>query len=809
MAMLRTSARLAPALAAVAAALIAAPAASAALPPSLTPDTSYASSGVVDYDYTSGVSTDSANGAASDLGLDRLYAVGEGTVSGDANIAVIARHANGVLDTSFAGDGTLSLPIGPAGKRDLGAAIAVLPDHRLRVVGATDVSTNSTPNLDIVVAGLNADGSVDTSFGGGDGIVTFPVGTLDDTPTHMAIAPDGRIAITGFTKTASSEDTFVAVRNADGSPAAGFGTAGVAINDFGGGGATNLADRGLGIAWRSGGTGPVALVQVTDGAGIRTASMHAYTAAGTADPSFGTAGSVPITAGGSDTVPTGLISYGGRLWSTGTVKVGGDANAYLARTEANGSGLQTRMFDIRGSVFAASQAVTTQGLDLTVVPGDPDTLVVGGSTTTDKGSEWAAAAFNNLDANLSALQTGDVVIPVSGQGAIVGVSGMANGSVAATGSMLDYSIESGTGTFDSSIGMARLLVDAEKTCDLSLTIPAPLELVFKGLSPASVKLTVTNGGKRACGGAISVPAPYALRVGAAAGPVPTGVLQPGASETLSGTLTYTGKRRPAQDSLTATLASPADVATGDNTAKVHVQFRYCDAELVKLGRDGATAAGTERDYPFTVRNRGTAACTRVYLAVGRGAKRLDRVQKYTIAGGRSVTDQMTIAVNKAPKIGRKLPLRFRVVAPGDVLSSNDSVGSSPKVVRGAHSTARAPKHGGRRFSGRSAPAKGKKTSKSLLRVLHVDVAILRTGGKGCRWVTSAEAGMRSLKAGKHHACTSPLWIRASGTKRWTFNLTRQLPKGHYVLLTRAMQSYGLAENRFSAKRHNRLRFRVR
>ena len=79
-------------------------------------------------------------------------------------IAVVARRADGSLDTSFAGDGSLALPI-TAGQHAHGADIAVLPDGRLRILGTTDVDPGSGEDDDIVLVGLLADGTPDPDFG--------------------------------------------------------------------------------------------------------------------------------------------------------------------------------------------------------------------------------------------------------------------------------------------------------------------------------------------------------------------------------------------------------------------------------------------------------------------------------------------------------------------------------------------------------------------------------------------------------------------------------------------------------------------
>ena len=190
--------------------------------PSLGLDTAFSPPSGIARDGTSNTS-DTAGGVAVDG--DRIYTVGES----NGDVAIIARTPNGALDPGFAGDGRLDLPIGQG--KDAGVAVAVLPDHRLRVLASTDSDPSaSATNIDVALIGLNADGTDDSSFGGGDGRVSFPVGARDDTPTRMAVDATGRLAIAGWTKDAAGEeDSFVSLREADGSAASELGPAATPI----------------------------------------------------------------------------------------------------------------------------------------------------------------------------------------------------------------------------------------------------------------------------------------------------------------------------------------------------------------------------------------------------------------------------------------------------------------------------------------------------------------------------------------------------------------------------------------------------
>jgi hypothetical protein len=70
----------------------------------------------------------------------------------------------------------------------------------------------------------------------------------------------------------------------------------------------------------------------------------------------------------------------------------------------------------------------------------------------------------------------------------------------------------------------------------------------------------------------------------------------------------------------------------------------------------------------------------------------------------------------------------------------------------------------------------------------VQVAVERKVGKRCEHLTS---GGKLSKAGK---CTH-VWLRAKGTKAWSFRLPRHLPRGTYAVSTRAVDAAGNIEKK--------------
>jgi hypothetical protein len=458
--------------------------ASAQTAPRIEADRSFAPpTGISDFDFSPGTSVDAASGVAVDGA--RIYTVGETRIdSSDAAIGITARRLDGTLDPGFSEDGKLTISLAAGAQRDAGYGIAVLPGGLLRVLATTDVDAGTQAaqqNLDIAIVGLKPDGSFDETFGGGDGIVTFPAGAGNDVPARMGIDPaTGRVAVTGCviagtsaTSCGSGRDFFVAVRNADGSALGaavpgGFDVNGVrTYNRAGSAVKPNttteviLNDRGIDVAWLPGG-GLVSLIQVEtnpdDVGNDWHAVVHAFRADGTDDPGFSGDGDLDLPIGDPHVIPGGLLVHGGRIWVTGAVRSGDNGEAFVTRVDPSGANLQFRAFDIRAAV-PAELPVGSQGNDLMVVPGTPDTLVVGGFTTLQEGTSWAAAAFQDFEGDLNAWSSGETIFDLrsaSGmdqQGTLTGLAVSPDGWLAAAGSLLDLN------NADTSYGTARLLID--------------------------------------------------------------------------------------------------------------------------------------------------------------------------------------------------------------------------------------------------------------------------------------------------------------------------------------------------------------
>lgn len=157
------------------------------------------------------------------------------TVAGMRDVTVVRVKATGELDTTFSGDGIASTGVNFVGASDE-IDLVVLPDGKLlvsAVVAAAVANPLDAADRDIAIIKLNTDGTLDTAFGGGDGIATFsfntsilntatpPAAVGRDGVRSLLVAPDGKIYVHAYQRnigaTRTDTDFVVARILADGS----------------------------------------------------------------------------------------------------------------------------------------------------------------------------------------------------------------------------------------------------------------------------------------------------------------------------------------------------------------------------------------------------------------------------------------------------------------------------------------------------------------------------------------------------------------------------------------------------------------
>jgi hypothetical protein len=203
-----------------------------------------------------------------------------------------------------------------------------------------------------------------------------------------------------------------------------------------------------------------------------------------------------------------------------------------------------------------------------------------------------------------------------------------------------------------------------------------------------------------------------------------------------------------------------------------------------------------------VRNPGTIAGDGVHVVVASGGKRAGGVDRFELKAGRSAAVDVRAVVRKGGRPGARATLGFHVrSSTPDPVPGNDALQLSPRLVGVGDSAVRSTSR--RSFRGTARGGSGG-AGKRLLALRGVEVAVQRVG-RGCKSLASASGRLR--KAGSGSSC-SRVWLRARGKSNWRLTLRRALPKGRYVIYTRAVIGSGFREGRFSARDRNKIGFRV-
>src|SRR5262245_63400360 len=103
-----------------------------------------------------------------------------------------ASAASGDLDTTFGGDGIVRTDITNA--EEDGFAVTIQPDGKIVVAGESGIGGR---NPRFAIVRYETDGSLDASFGGGDGKVPIDFTPRDDFAYAVRIQVDGKIVVAG------------------------------------------------------------------------------------------------------------------------------------------------------------------------------------------------------------------------------------------------------------------------------------------------------------------------------------------------------------------------------------------------------------------------------------------------------------------------------------------------------------------------------------------------------------------------------------------------------------------------------------
>ena len=163
------------------------------------------------------------------------------------DFALVRYNSNGSLDTSFNATGRVTTPIGGSA---VGQSVAIQTDRKILVAG---YALNASQ--DFALVRYRPDGSLDPSFGNA-GLMTTAIGSSSDEGYSMAIQPDAKIVVAGYSQISTFNEGIAIVRYEGNYP------------DTDGDGISDIYETGTGIYVSPEDTGTSPTNPDTDGDGL-------------------------------------------------------------------------------------------------------------------------------------------------------------------------------------------------------------------------------------------------------------------------------------------------------------------------------------------------------------------------------------------------------------------------------------------------------------------------------------------------------------------------------------------------------------
>ncbi|HLO36851.1 MAG TPA: T9SS type A sorting domain-containing protein, partial [Lacibacter sp.] len=236
-----------------------------------------------------GIATNSINSISASAKSLAIQADGKILAAGYAfngsynEFAITRYNTNGSLDSSFDEDGIVTTLVGSTESRV--NDIALQPDGKIVVAGYSYNGYN-----EIALARFNTDGSLDNSFDG-DGKVTTDIRLYDEEANSLVVQPDGKIVIAGRGPNGTHNEFAIVRYNIDGSLDNSFDSDGIVM--------TGLSDNN---------DGAFDLTLQADGKIVAVGYSYQSTQFDFATLQYNTNGTLDSTFGGDGIVTTAIDS---------------------------------------------------------------------------------------------------------------------------------------------------------------------------------------------------------------------------------------------------------------------------------------------------------------------------------------------------------------------------------------------------------------------------------------------------------------------------------------------------------------------
>lgn len=246
-------------------------------------------------------------------------------VGGKSDFAVVRYKSNGILDTTFHGDGKLTTNFGVF---DVANHVAIQSNGKIVLVG--DTCATGYTNCDLAMVRYNPNGSLDTNFSG-DGKLIVDFGGGDNGGVALAIQPDGRIVVVGGMHNGSNNDFALYRFLPNGTLDTTFSVDGMVNTGFGSG----RNDGAVDLAIKSGKI--VVAGQTCDSSDNNCDfALARYNPNGTLDTTFSSDGKVTTNISGNDHGRAVAIQGNGKIVVAGRPPMN-ECRFLLARYNTNGS----------------------------------------------------------------------------------------------------------------------------------------------------------------------------------------------------------------------------------------------------------------------------------------------------------------------------------------------------------------------------------------------------------------------------------------------------------------------------------------